>query len=33
MLKMFKNIITQYSKYNVNMDTVINDVVNSISGR
>ena len=33
MRKMFEAIIAQYSKYNVNVNTVISDVVNTMSGR
>ena len=33
MRKMFETVIAQFSKYNVNMNAVIADVVNSMTGR
>lgn len=33
MLQFFKDIIERYSKYDMNVAVVINDVVNSMSGR
>ena len=31
--EMFAELIERYSKYNLNVDRVINDVINSMTGR